>query len=175
MQFLTTVECRSWCLRHPPLGQLALEAGPAQQRRSEIRFELPCDAGRRVALSRLLWNLVSLGQAEMLLWVQLWGVWPSCEHMPILTALRSSLGEARTLDEVPGHVFREGENEDAVSFLTVAILFLWDTWLLAGDGKRALLLSHDEDGFLCVIDQRDVAVVLRQFQEFGLPAKEQSR
>ena len=36
------------------------------------------------------------------------------------------------------------EDDDALSALVLAILFLWDCWMLAGDGATAVFLSHDE-------------------------------
>jgi len=45
---------------------------------------------------------------------------------------------------LPGY----GEDDQALAVLALAILFLWDCWLLAPDGKRAAFFSHDEYGIV---------------------------
>ncbi len=72
-----------------------------------------------------------------------WGVWPSGERMHIFDRLRQSYGEVRPLAEAPVHVFAADEFEDAVSFITLGVLYLWDVDVI---GKEALHFSHDEIG-----------------------------
>ena len=38
----------------------------------------------------------------------------------------------------------QSEAEDALSFVTLGVLFLWDVHVLGSSGKRYLLYSHDE-------------------------------
>jgi hypothetical protein len=159
MGFLTPEECWRWAEKHsfhfdskPRYADL--EAGGF----SAYKFAIPSDAGRRVALARLLWESVAQGQAEALLWIVDWSVWPSGEHLPLAMSLRAALGEARSIDEAPGHLFRLGEDADAISFVSVALLFLWDAYLLSAGGETAVFVSHDEYG-----------VVLTRNPDAGLP------
>jgi hypothetical protein len=156
MQFLTDGESRAWAVRHgyqigdAPLGPLADDA-PF----SVTRFLIPADAGRRVAIAKALWPALASQQPEVLIWVTTWGVWESGEHEPLVRAARAGLGESRSLFEAPGCLARMGEDGPAISMVCLAILFLWDCWLLQPNGQLAVFLSHDEFGGVCAIGGRD--------------------
>ena len=149
MIFFTPEQCRHWAAEHslhfdwtPPYADLQTRGF------TSFKFEIPSDAGRRVALARLLWESVAQGQPEVLIWTVDWSVWPSGEHMPLAMSLRSALGEVRGIDEAPGQLIRLGEDSAGISLLSIAILFLWDTYLLPVGGETALFVSHDEYGVL---------------------------
>ena len=116
-------------------------------------FSTPPDAGRRVALARILWNSLS-DRSERLLWVTEWGVWPSSEHMPLYASLRQGFGDTRRLIDAPGHLFQLGEDDNGFSFFVIGTLFFWDVYLLGAGGDFAAFLSHDE---FCVVLSRDTA------------------
>ncbi len=56
------------------------------------------------------------------------------------------MGDKRSLAEAPGHLFRPDEDDSGISFLAIAVFFLWDAYLLNGTGELAVLVSHDEFG-----------------------------
>lgn len=85
-------------------------------------------------------------EPRMLVWFTDWGVWPSGERMHIFDRFRLSYGEKRRLIDSPGHAFGSGEFEDAVSFVTLAVLFLWDCNVVTPHRSKLLFLSHDEWG-----------------------------
>jgi hypothetical protein len=117
-----------------------------------LNFDIPVDAGARVALARAVWSAVGGGQPEAMLWVTDWSVWPSSEHMPLAAAVRRGLGEERSVQEAPGFLAMLGEDDQALSVLVTAVLFLWDCWLLAPNGRLAAFFSHDEFGTVCSLD-----------------------
>jgi hypothetical protein len=112
-------------------------------------FDIPQDPGVRVEVVRDLWQRIGSGKPETLIWVTDWSVWPSSEHMPLALGFRRGLGEERALKAAPACLARLAEDDDALSMLVLAILFLWDCWMLAGDGATAVFLSHDEWGAVC--------------------------
>jgi hypothetical protein len=58
-----------------------------------------------------------------------------------------------------------GEDDAGLSILCLAILFLWDCWVLPSDGSPAVHLSHDEFG---VVDTRGIDLDLeRRLEAFG--------
>jgi hypothetical protein len=57
-----------------------------------------------------------------------------------------SYGEQRTLIHSPGHVFAQEEIEDAISFVTIGVLFLWDCYVVSPNAGKLLFFSHDEYG-----------------------------
>jgi hypothetical protein len=81
-----------------------------------------------------------------LVWFDDWAVWPSGQRMHIFDRFRLSYGETRRLIDSPGHIFDRDEIEDAISFVTIAALFLWDCYVVGQQGTKLLFLSHDEYG-----------------------------
>jgi hypothetical protein len=142
MKFLTEIEIEEWCRRNStpfddfgrPKFSCATEA-----------FKIPADAGQRVALVKGHFQVFN-NEDEILIWFTEWGVWPSSERMHIFDRFRLSYGESRLLVEAPGHVFNPDEFEDALSFLTLGVLFLWDCYVLNRAGTKVLFYSHDEFG-----------------------------
>jgi hypothetical protein len=146
MRFLTKEECRAWSVERG----YSVDALPFQRsiEALSINFNIPADAGRRIALVHLLWNAAFAGQPEVLIWVTTWGIWPSGEHPPMAAAVRRALGETRGVHEAPGALVRLKEDDDAQSLLLLPMLFLWDCWVLSADARLALHISHDEYGVL---------------------------
>ncbi|MDR3685676.1 MAG: hypothetical protein P4L93_01790 [Coriobacteriia bacterium] len=140
MRSLTATEAQDWCSRHG----IALDSRsrPARPRQA-VSTAIPSDSGARVALVGQ--QFVALeGETEVLVWFTEWGVWPSGERPHIFDRFRAAYGETRPLIDVPAFVFSSGEAQDALSFVTLGVLFLWDVNVLGATGQRYLLYSHDE-------------------------------
>ena len=104
-------------------------------------FSIPADAGARVSLVADFMSRLE-GQKIVVVFSD-WSIWPSGERMHLFDRLRASYGETRNLVDTPVHVFTAEEFEDAVSFVTLGVLFLWDVDVF---GKEAVKFSHDEVG-----------------------------
>lgn len=145
MLTLSRSDAEAWCLSRG----VRLDA----RRRPDVpagaeSFPIPEDAGRRIAV--VAGHLDDYrGESETLVWFTGWGVWPSGERPHIFSRLRASYGETRALIEAPAHVFARAEAEDAISFVTLGVLFLWDVYVIGDSGKRLLHFSHDEVGWSC--------------------------
>lgn len=151
MQYLTADESRAWATHHGYYLNEAFGRPLASEIRTPLRFQIPEDAGARVILARTLWETAGQGAPEVLVWVTDWGVWPSGEHPPLAEAVRREFGAEGSLDESPGHLVRLGEDDAGLSILCLAVLFLWDCWVLPADRRPAVFASHDEFG---VVDPR---------------------
>jgi hypothetical protein len=159
MQFLTSGQCQRWVSQRdwPSLLDIReLEQAGWQS----IRFRIPADAGQRVALARALWQHLP-SRFPRLVWVTEWGVWNSAEHMPLYSALRYGLGDSGGLANAPGHAVDSHEADHGLSVVILAILFLWDAWVLT-DAGAALFLSHDEWGLALSRDREWLASAQRQ-------------
>jgi hypothetical protein len=142
MHVLSTEETRRWCQDH----QVGLsERGIADIPRSATRFKIPADAGRRVYLVNSRMRAFA-NEPSLLVWFNDWSVWPSGQRMHVFERFRRSYGETRQLIDSPGHVFALEEFEDAVSFVTLAVLFLWDCYVVTPAAGKLLYFSHDEYG-----------------------------
>lgn len=142
MRLISGHDAEAWCRQH---DILLSEAGLPDPSAFPTKFSIPSDAGARVSLvSRSMEGFRE--EPELLVWFKDWSVWPSGERMHIFERLRKSYGEVRQLGEAPASVFESAEIEDAISFVTVAVLFLWNCYVLTPRGAKLLFFSHDEHG-----------------------------
>jgi hypothetical protein len=81
-----------------------------------------------------------------LMWLDDWAVWPSGQRIHVFDRFRLSYGDTRPLINSPAHLFDRAEYEDAISFVTIALLFLWDCYVLTSHGRKLLFFSLDEYG-----------------------------
>jgi hypothetical protein len=147
MRFLSSDECTEWCESVGAPLPTELRATSPAHGLTKTNFSIPADAGHRVALCNLLWNLDPPGtREETLVWITDWSVWPSGEHMPLFLKWRAAFGESRPLIEAPGLLMQSGD-ADGLSTLVVCALFLWDCWMYTGS-QMIVLLSHDGFGTL---------------------------
>lgn len=109
------------------------------------QFELPADSGQRISLCKSQLEQLDFSFGH-LVWITEWGIWPSAERMHIFDRFRQSYGENRILIEAPCAVFDAGEDEDLISYVTLAALFLWDVWVISVGAKQWVFYSHDEFG-----------------------------
>ena len=166
MQFLSVEQCRAWASQRGHRVNVAFGHPVASELTPSLRFAIPQDAGARVALARLLWEEAGDGAPEALLWITDWGVWPSGEHPPLVEAARRGLGAERALADSPGHLVHAGEDEEGLSVLVLAVLFLWDCWLLSAAQRPAVFVSHDEYGVIA--GHADVAGLRCRLEAFGI-------
>jgi hypothetical protein len=156
MMILSKEETTSWCGQHDIL--LSDYGLPAKSDCDE-KFKIPVDAGQRV-------YLVSQGMRAFaneplfLVWFDDWSVWPSGQRMHVFDRFRMSYGETRRLIHSPGHVFVQTEIEDAISFVTIAVIFLWDCYVITPKRRKLLYFCHDEFGLSKGI-VLDVAILRR--------------
>lgn len=143
MKFLTKKDAVKWCRENRiNLDERELPITT----KSSKNFTIPSDAGQRIALVASQFEHFR-DETEILIWVTEWGVWPSSERLHIFDRFRISYGEKRLLIEIPAQVISKNEHEDGLSILTLAVLFLWDCYVLTKDGKF-IFYSHDECGWI---------------------------
>jgi hypothetical protein len=127
------------------------DRGLPQLSDATTKFKIPEDAQKRVVL-------VSQGMraftdaSHFLVWFNDWAVWASGQRMHVFDRFRMSYGETRLLSDSPGHVFEQREIDDAISFVTLAVLFLWDCYVVTPKRSKLLFFSHDEYGLTKGID-----------------------
>src|SRR5262249_49909047 len=139
---LTKEEAEAWCRTH----QISLnDRGLPERSDLDVKFQIPSDAQQRIALVRRTMQAFK-GDPVLLVWFDDWGVWSSGQEMHVFDRFRISYGEARPLIETPAHLFDQTEFKDAMSFVTVAVLFLWDCYVVVPNRIKLLAFSHDEYG-----------------------------
>lgn len=134
---MTSDECRDWA------GAMGIDLEDRLPGWHHVDRPLPKG---RAQLTRFCRHVEQFLQPRTgcLLWVTVWGVWPSSENMHLYYRLRQSYGDMRLLHEAPGHYFLDFEGPDLVSFLELALLSGWDAHLLPVTGYARAFVSHDE-------------------------------
>ena len=157
MRFLSYSQCAEWCSQRGfPTRQIeGYIVGPHPDLQSPefhfVTFTPPVDSGQKVWLARFLYSLLQ-PSSELLIWLGDWAVWPSSQHMPLFTRFREAFGEKRPLLEAPGHLLTPEEADDAVSIISVSLLFMWNCHVLSHSGRDAVFTSHDEFGWFATRD-----------------------
>ena len=165
MHFLTPSQWQKWCLDHSvPLRESGwLRPDIRSDGFHSVDLPYPKDSGKKVFLAHQLLSLVNDGP-EALILIDDWSVWPSCQHLPLFTRFRESIGENRPLIEAPGHLVTATESDDAVSIIATALFFMWDCYGISSTGRNAFFVSHDEYGFFV---SRDPSVAEKVSTEFS--------
>jgi hypothetical protein len=141
MKVVSNQEAMLWCQQH----DVALYCNLPDRSKAEFEFKIPPDAQARVALVDRAMKPFD-GESQFLVWFNDWAVWPSGQRMHVFDRFRTSYGITQRLIDSPGHLFDQAEIEDAVSFVTLGVLFLWDCHIVAPSHSKLLFFSHDEFG-----------------------------
>jgi len=137
---LSRQEAMEWCQKNSiPLNSRFLP----ERSNLDFTFRIPQDSQKRVAMAQRAMRPFA-DQKALLVWFDDWSVWQSGQRMHIFDRFRASYGETRKLIDRPAQLFEQGDIEDAISFVTIAVLFLWDCYVLCSDQNRFLFFSHDE-------------------------------
>jgi len=148
MEFLEITRISEWAERH------GLSTG------DEFRVQLPVlpskfsstyaaggRSGREEASAKTLIHQLGIWE-ECLVWITGWGVWPSSEDWPKYYAWRGSFGERRSLNEAPGHLFKQDESHLLDQLLALIMENAWEANILCSVEHRADIIlakiSHDE-------------------------------
>ena len=148
MEFIEDNQIREWCAER---GIPCDDEGKPPPEYSIVESKLFGHAaeprGQESAIAA--WCVQALGRwDECLLWITLWGVWPSSEDWPTYYAARGMQGERRSIGVAPGHLFARGEEDLLTQFVELTLLNAWNAHVVPVSGgiptRRRLLISHDE-------------------------------
>jgi hypothetical protein len=137
MRFYSTSECEAW------LQGRQRELPTARGGLASYRLCYSGDNAQQMYyLARWITSQLTF-RMPSLFWIRETAIWgPVNWHL--YYRLRQSYADMRLLDEAPGHLFLEHENEDLATFLQFAILNGWDAYLLTQADYVNLFFSHDE-------------------------------
>jgi hypothetical protein len=165
MRILSKIEAAEW------LGKLDLNLSDNswKQRYGDglSSFAIPADTGKKTGLAKLLADVAANG-SESLVWVTGYGIWPSSENMALFDGYRKSLGENRSIDEAPVHVFSSKELRELECILALALYFFWDALLLDHSQGVLIELSHDEIMDVRATDKDIFERLLANVTRYGL-------
>ncbi|NIM47953.1 MAG: hypothetical protein GTO22_01600 [Gemmatimonadales bacterium] len=147
MRFIEINEIAEWCREHriPITEAWRLEDDLTLRHVSRALHSPKGRSGKEGVVARSCAQTLT-PWSECLLWVTEWGVWGSTEDWPQYYAVRGRLGEKRSLEKAPGHLFESEEGELLEEFLTQVLQNGWDAHLLPADAftaGRRIYCSHD--------------------------------
>ena len=148
MRFISTSEAATWASRFARTG--SSDGYPDRQPVGwhGIQVEFAKEPGHRhYWIARELVRAVDEWES-CLLWITTYGVWPSSENLHLYYRFRDSYRETSHLDERPALLALKHESVDVESFLHLAILFIWDAYLVTLEDYARVFVSHD--GFATV-------------------------
>lgn len=156
VRFLSKDDAAHWCAgNHFALDDLGLP----DRSDPEQKFSIPADAQQRVALvNRIMKEEKLVESTGLLIWFDDWMVWESGQWMPLVDRLRRSYGESRKLIDIPAQLFESGEIEDAISFAVIAVLFLFDCYIISPDQRRIVYFCHDEWGLVKTVPLKQIGI-----------------
>jgi hypothetical protein len=141
---LDRVSVEGWAQAHG--YALSSRALPALRDSEQlVSFEIPQDAGRRVAIVRGDMRAFS-AEDEVCVWLHDWSVWPSGQWHHLFDRFRASYGIIESLDQRPALLVARKDFDAAVSATIYAVLMLWDCHVLGSSGRPFAFYSHDEFG-----------------------------
>ncbi|MFZ0932524.1 MAG: hypothetical protein WAN11_28250 [Syntrophobacteraceae bacterium] len=119
------------------------------------RYAIPNDCGQKTALAKVIATFFQK-EPEALLWINEFGIWPSCEDCNLFLGFRKSLGETSSLYEKPGHLFSGDDIETVASLLSIVLYFFWGAVLIPASKKYSVKISHDEVVTILALKKGDV-------------------
>jgi hypothetical protein len=108
-----------------------------------VSYRIPADSGKKTVLSRIIASFFD-SEGESLLWINEYGIWPSCEDLTLFEGFRKSLGEYSPLFEKPGHIFFKQDLSSVSSLLAMIFYFMWGAIIVSGTKNIVVRISHDE-------------------------------
>lgn len=120
---------------------------------SRHSFLIPDGAVPVHSVLRAWVSWLTAGRADLLVWIDEYGIWESSEDWNLYYRWRRSTGDSGLLTSEPGHLFGIHESADAVSLLLMARLFGWGFRAVARDERRALRVDHDGHGVAVAADK----------------------
>jgi len=140
---LSTDDAQKWCLDRGialnPHGRPDIHINAGIE-----RFDIPSDAGQRVALVRD--DLQKFTDHDILIWICDYQVWPSSQWEHIFNRFRTSYGITEGLETFPAQWIESGDFDAAISIAVYSVLMLWDCYIISDTTNRLLFYSHDEYG-----------------------------
>lgn len=131
-----------------------------------VRFKIDPDSGRKVALSRLILNLVPFDYAHVL--VLETGVWPSSKLTELHTRLRASNGIHSSVLESPFEKCSSQETSYLECLCFCGLSFFWSFAIVFPEKPLIIYVDEDEWMGVCTPDPDLLKSIVADFKKYGL-------
>lgn len=149
------------------LRSLTPPNGIVKLARSEgVRFALPGESGRQIALAKLLVSLFS--HSDSILYVYDWGMWNSAEGAELLHRVRTSEGFNYEVWDCNAELILTSERNYFLCCVQCLLFSGWDFFLISRDASQLIFASHDEFLDVVAFDEGQKIEVISVLQAFGL-------
>jgi hypothetical protein len=131
-----------------------------------VSYRIPTASGKKTVLSRVITSLFD-SETESLLWIDEWGIWPSCEDWTLFEGFRKSLGESTKLYEKPGHIFSKQDLGAITSLVAMVLYFCCGAVIVPTTKSFIIKISHDE--FIDIYSQdKEVLIQIKSIIKKGV-------
>lgn len=131
-----------------------------------VSFKVDSDSGLKVALSRLIFNLVPFDNAYVLALET--GVWPSSELTELHTRLRASNGIHSSVLEAPFEKCSSQETSYLECLCFCGLSFFWSFAIVFPEKPLIIYIDEDEWMGVCTPDPDLLKSIVADFKKYGL-------
>lgn len=136
-----------------------------------VHFSVPDEHSRIMPFTRLILESVA-PKGELLVMPTEWGIWPSSDNWHLYNTLRKSCGGDGSLKEGPCHCFAPSEQDLALDYIYLFLLFSWGFYIFADRKDDLLFVSHDGVGCYRTLERE--SFVRAKLQDFEMNGDVQS-
>lgn len=119
-------------------------------------FKITADSGVKTKISGAICTFFIDHHGESLLWIDEYGIWPSCEDDNLFNGFRKSIGEIEPVYIKPGHLFRTEDMANIQSIIAMILYFVQGAVIVTDSGDIVVRISHDE--FIDIYSKNNVDI-----------------
>jgi hypothetical protein len=165
MKILTEGEVVEW------LDNASLTSIRSHSLQPQFQFQsaylVPDETGTKTALARFIARSLPSKKSGFV-WVTEFDIFPSSANLNLFYSFRKSIGEKRSLNKAPFHVFTAKDSIPMECILDCALYFYWDATIMNGDRTIAFGLSHDEYIEVAAKTKLQMNQLRKEIADFGL-------
>ena len=109
----------------------------------KLSEQLPIDSGAKNYLAKEISS--ALNKNDVLLYINEYNIWPSCENMHLFDGYRKSIGIENEIYEKPSHIINENETIEFYCILGMILYFSMGCIIIPIENQNEIIrISHDE-------------------------------
>jgi hypothetical protein len=130
--------------------------------KSVLFEEIPVDLGKKNYLAKKIAEIFK--KDETLLYINEYGIWPSCENMYLFDGYRKSIGIDEKIYEKPSHIIKSNENIELYCLLNMILYFFMGCVIMKTENTDEIIfISHDE--YIKVYTKNDTKIITNSMKK----------
>jgi len=109
----------------------------------KLSKKISVDSGFKNYLAKEIASIYN--ENNILLYINEFGIWPSCENMYLFDGYRKSIGINNNISEKPSHIISQNENIELYCILGMILYFFMGCIIIPINNQNEIInISHDE-------------------------------